>query len=84
MAIADPALAAAALKATVPDANPVTAENQWKASIPLMVNEVTKKDGAGAFEPKLLAATWKWVAKSLNMPIDKIDPEKTVARGFVK
>jgi NitT/TauT family transport system substrate-binding protein len=84
LAIKDPAIAAESLKAIVPDASLATAEAQWKASIPLMVNDVEKKDGPGAFDPKLLAETWKWVAKSQNMPMDKIDPEKAVNRSFAK
>jgi NitT/TauT family transport system substrate-binding protein len=84
MAIAEPMAAAKALKATVPEVDAATAAEQWKASIPLMVNDISKKDGAGAFEPKLLATTWKWVAEAQGMPTDKLDPETAVSRGFLK
>jgi len=84
MAIADPMAAAKALKATVPEVDVATAAEQWKASIPLMVNDISKKDGAGTFEPKLLATTWKWVAEAQGMPTDKLDPETAVSRDFAK
>ncbi|WP_407177262.1 ABC transporter substrate-binding protein [Bradyrhizobium sp. STM 3562] len=84
MAIADPMAAAKALKAMVPEVDIDTAVEQWKASIPLMVNDISKKDGVGAFEPKLLATTWKWVAEAQSLPLDKLDPEKAVSREFLK
>ena len=55
MAIADPSIAAASLKASLPETDVATAEKQWQAAIPLMVNATEKADGDGAFEPKLLA-----------------------------
>ena len=84
MAIADPMAAAQALKAAVPEVDAETAAEQWKASIPLMVNDISKKNGAGAFEPKLLATTWKWVAEAQSMSADKLDPETAVSRDFLK
>ncbi len=84
LAIADPMAAAKALKAMVPEVDADTAAEQWKASIPLMVNDLSKKDGPGAFEPKLLATTWKWVAEAQNLPLDKLNPETAVSREFLK
>lgn len=84
MANDDPMAAAKALKAVVPEVDVNTAAEQWKASIPLMVNDIAKKDGPGAFEPKLLATTWKWVAEAQNLPIEKLDPETAVSRDFLK
>ena len=84
LAIADPMTAAKALKAMVPEVDADTAAEQWKASIPLMVNDLSKKDGAGAFEPQLLATTWKWVAEAQNLPLDKLNPESAVNREFLK
>ncbi len=84
MAIADPTAAATALKAAVPEVDVATAAEQWKASIPLMVNDIAKKDGSGAFEPALLATTWKWVAEAQGMPTDKLNPETAVNRDFLK
>lgn len=84
MAIADPMAAARALKAAVPEVDVDTAAEQWKASIPLMVNDIAKKDGAGAFEPALLATTWKWVAEAQSMPLDKLNPETAVSRDYLK
>jgi NitT/TauT family transport system substrate-binding protein len=83
MAIADPSAAAAALKATVPEVDSDVARAQFVASIPLIVNDISKKDGNGAFEKALLAKTWKWTAEAQNMPLDKLDPESVVDRSFL-
>ena len=82
MAIKDPDGAAAAVKAMVPEIDEATAAEQWKASIPLMVNDISEKDGLGAIEPGLLKATWGWVAKSQGMAPDALDPETAVDRSF--
>jgi NitT/TauT family transport system substrate-binding protein len=83
MAIADPAAAAAAVKAMVPEIDLDVARAQFAASVPLMVNDISKKNGAGAFEKALLAKTWKWTAEAQNMPLDKLDPETAVDRSFL-
>ena len=82
-AIANPDAAAADLKAMVPEMDAKMAAAEFRASIPLIQNEVSKKDGIGAFEPKLLATTWEWVAKAMNYPLNKVDPEKLVDRAFL-
>jgi NitT/TauT family transport system substrate-binding protein len=83
MAIADPKAAVAALKAMVPEVDADVAEKQFRASIPLMVNDITKKGGTGAFEKALLAKTWEWTAKGQNIPLDKLDPEQAVDRTLM-
>jgi NitT/TauT family transport system substrate-binding protein len=82
-AIADPAIAAASVKALAPEIDLAIAEGQWRASIPLIVNDVSKQAGMGKFEPALLAETWTWVAKSLAIPADKIAPDSVVDRSFL-
>ncbi|MGB7097209.1 MAG: ABC transporter substrate-binding protein [Xanthobacteraceae bacterium] len=82
-AIADPMAAAKALKAMVPEVDVEVARAQFAASISLIVNSISKKDGEGAFEKALLAKTWKWTAEAQNMPLDKIDPETAVDRSFL-
>ena len=42
-----------------------------------------KREGMGAYDAKLLAATWGWVAKSMNYDIAKINPEQLVDRNFL-
>ena len=81
--LANPDAAGADLKAIIPEVNAAEAAAEFRASIPLLQNEISKRDGMGVFEPKLLAATWAWVAKSFNFPINKIDPEKVVDRRFL-
>lgn len=82
-AIANPDKAAADLKAAVPETDAAVAAAEFRASIPLLSNEISRRDGLGAFEPKLLASTWTWVAKSMNFAPSKVDPEKLVDRGFL-
>ena len=48
LAIADPKAAAAALKTMVPEIDEAVAEQQFAASVPLMVNDIAKANGAGA------------------------------------
>jgi len=83
MAIADPTAAATALKAMVPEVDVDVARAQFTASIPLIINSISKKDGEGAFDKTLLATTWKWTAEAQNMPLDKLDPETAVDRSFL-
>lgn len=81
--IDNPEKAAADLKSMVPEADAVVIAAEFRASIPLLVNEISKKDGLGTFEPKQLAATWGWVAKSMSYAPAKVDPEKLVDRSFL-
>lgn len=83
LAIADPKAAAAALKTMVPEIDEAVAEQQFTASVPLMVNDIAKANGVGTFEKALLAKTWEWTAKAQNMPLDKLDPETAVDRSFL-
>lgn len=82
-ALDDPKGVAAALKAMVPEADEAVAEATWTASIPLIRNDIAAKDGYGNFEPALLKKTWEWVAKSMNQPSDKLDPETAVDRSIL-
>jgi NitT/TauT family transport system substrate-binding protein len=82
-ALANPEKAAADLKAMVPEADEAVAAAEFRASMPLLQNEVTKANGMGVFEPKLLAATWGWVAASMNYAPTKVNPEALVDRGFL-
>jgi NitT/TauT family transport system substrate-binding protein len=83
MAIADPKAAAAAVKAMVPEVDTGVAEKEFAASIPLMVNAISKADGPGAFDKALLAKTWVWTAKAQGLPMDKLDPEKAIDRSVL-
>ena len=37
----------------------------------------------GAYNAKLLAATWGWVAQSMNYDTARINPEQLVDRSFL-
>jgi NitT/TauT family transport system substrate-binding protein len=70
----EPDAAAQAVKAAVPQADLAIIRAQIDASLPLMVNDITRRDGLGVFSGALVAKTWEWVAKANNYPLDKIDP----------
>ena len=82
-AIDDPAEAAKALKVRVPEVETERAAQEWTASIPLMVNDLSKKDGMGVFEPGLLKTTWTWVAQAQGIAEASFDPAKAVTNGYL-
>lgn len=83
MATADPMAAARALKAAVPEVEVERAAEEWTASIPLIVNATARKDGMGAFEPALLATTWKWVAEAQGLQPGSFDPATAVTGAYL-
>jgi len=82
-AIQHPAQAAEALKAAVPEADVAVVKAEFESSVPLLRNDISKRDGLGKFDPKLLAATWGWVAQSMQYDAGKINPETLVDRRFL-
>jgi NitT/TauT family transport system substrate-binding protein len=82
-AIADPAAAAEALHAMVPEVDVAGATQEFEASIPLMVNDISKANGVGAFEPALLGTTWGWVAEAQGIAADSLDPAASVDASFL-
>jgi len=80
LALENPTKAAADIHRMAPELSEATAEAQFVASIPLIRNEISGKDGYGAFEPGLLRATWEGVAKAQHYPLDRLDPEDLVDR----
>jgi NitT/TauT family transport system substrate-binding protein len=83
MALADPKDVARSMKVIFPEMDAKIVEEQFLTLVPLLDNEITKKEPLGTLEPKKLAVTWEWTAKSQNIPLDKLDPEKAVNRSFL-
>jgi len=83
MALADPKDVARSMKVIFPEMDAKLVEEQFMTLVPLLDNEITKKEPLGTMEPKRLAVTWEWTAKSQNIPLDKLDPEKAVNRSFL-
>jgi NitT/TauT family transport system substrate-binding protein len=73
-ALNNPDAAAADLKAMVPEMDVKMSADEMRSSLPLIRNEISSKDGMGVFEPKRLEPPWTWVAKSMNYPMNKINP----------
>jgi NitT/TauT family transport system substrate-binding protein len=80
--VSDPAAAGEAVHAAAPTLEASVAADAFRASIPLIKNDISAKDGEGAFDPALLRKTWLWVARAQNYPESKLDPEKLVDRSF--
>ena len=81
--VANPDAAGEAVHAAAPTLEAPVAAAAFRASIPLIKNEISARDGEGAFQPALLKKTWLWVAKAQNYPESKLDPEKLVDRSFL-
>ncbi|MBD8094600.1 ABC transporter substrate-binding protein [Pseudomonas fluorescens] len=78
-----PDKAAADQKALVPEADSAMLEADSRAAQGLIDNEISQRDGLGHFEPGLLNKTWAWVAKSMNYPMDRVDPQSLVDSRFI-
>jgi len=83
LAEVDPAAAAAALNALAPDVDADLSLAEWRATLPLIFNEVSDKDGFGVFEKGRLAKTWNWAAQAQGYDIKALDPETAVDRNFL-
>jgi NitT/TauT family transport system substrate-binding protein len=81
-ALKNPTKAGEDLRAMIPDSDVPEAAAELEAAKPLIINEISAKDGMGALEPALVAKTWSWVAKAQDLPADKIKPLSVVAPGF--
>jgi NitT/TauT family transport system substrate-binding protein len=80
----DPHRAAEDLKASIPEADVALTEAVVRASLPVMFNEVSDRDGLGVFSPEILQAMWKRVSTEQNIPIEKLDPTTTVDFSLAK
>ncbi|WP_201285571.1 ABC transporter substrate-binding protein [Chelativorans xinjiangense] len=78
----NPKEAAEAVAAAVPELSVENVEGSLKDAMVLVFNEVTEKDGLGAFEPERLKATWERVSKAQGLDPTALDPESIVDRSF--
>jgi len=78
----NPKEAAEAVTSMVPELSVENVEGSWKDAMVLVHNEITEKDGLGAFEPDRLRATWERVAKAQGLDPASLDPESIVDRSF--
>lgn len=75
---ADPAMAAAAVKAAIPEMDVGVAEEMAMATLPLIFNENTEAAGLGIYDPPRVATTWEWVVKQKDVASDTLDPMESV------
>ncbi|MBI44437.1 ABC transporter substrate-binding protein [uncultured Marinobacter sp.] len=80
----NPAEAAAALKAMVPEVDEVVVEKQVGATMPLVFNSVSERDGLGALTESRVALTWDWVAQAEGLSKDRLDPETVIDRSLLE
>ncbi|HTV27226.1 MAG TPA: ABC transporter substrate-binding protein [Xanthobacteraceae bacterium] len=80
----DPSKAARSFSAIVPGENLKSLEMDIRATAGLMFNDITERDGLGRFNPDLVKVTWKWVAESQKIPLDKIDPTSVIDGSLAK
>jgi NitT/TauT family transport system substrate-binding protein len=80
----DPARAAAAVKALVPEIDVAIMEATIKSSDRALFNENTSRDGLGVFSPELVKTTWQWVSREEGVPADKLDPSSMVDYAIAK
>lgn len=83
MGLADPKDVARSMKALFPEMDEALVEQQFLTIVPLIQNAVSKADGFGSFEKGRLTKTWEWTARAQSMPLEKLDPEKSVVRTFL-
>jgi NitT/TauT family transport system substrate-binding protein len=81
--VAHPDAAGEAVHEAAPTLGADVAAAAFRASIPLIKNAISARDGEGAFDPALLEKTWTWVAMAQNYPVSKLDPESLVDRAFL-
>lgn len=78
----NPQEAAEAVAEMVPELQVENVKGSLHDALVLIFNEVTEKDGLGAFEPERLKATWERVAKAQGLDPAALDPETVVDRSF--
>jgi NitT/TauT family transport system substrate-binding protein len=74
----DPARAALAMKASVPEIDSAIMEKSIRSSLPAFFNEITTRDGLGVLSPSLVKTTWEWVAQEEGVSLEKIDPLRMI------
>ncbi|MFW5823586.1 MAG: ABC transporter substrate-binding protein [Marinobacter sp.] len=80
----NPDKAAAALKRMVPEVETAVASAQVSATMRLVFNSVSERDGVGAMTPERVAQTWEWVAQAEDLDQDVLDPETVIDRSLLE
>ncbi len=83
VAVANPAAVGIAIAKVVPGLDAKVAGDEFGASVPLIDNEITKKDGWGSFSAERVRTTWDWVAKSQGLPGSALDPMSVIDMKFL-
>lgn len=81
--LADPVKAGEAVAKMVKGVDAKISGEEFAASVPLIDNEITKRDGPGRFDRALLKTTWDWVARSQGLSATAIDPAALVDERYL-
>lgn len=79
----NPAKAGAHLHAMVPEVDADVAAAQIKSITNLVYNDITKKDGMGAFSAARIQSTWEHVAEANELSVDALDPKTAINTDFL-
>ena len=71
------------MKALFPELDEETVEQQFKTIVPLIRNAISKSEAMGGFDRESVGKTWEWTARARNIPLDRMDPDKAIARSFL-
>lgn len=80
---ANPQESAEAVHKMVPEVEVKHAADTIASIRPLVINEVSARDGIGNFEPKRVATTWQWTARGQHIDPASFNPETALTREFI-
>jgi len=80
---ANPAKAGESVAAMVPELDAAYVTSSWGDASALVFNDVTEKDGLGAFDPARVASTWARVAAAQGLDPAALDPESIIDRSLL-
>jgi len=72
------------LHAMVPEVDAKVAATQIRSITNLVYNDITSKDGMGAFSAERILQTWEYVAVANGLSADALDPKTAVNAGFLQ
>ncbi|MFT2091076.1 ABC transporter substrate-binding protein [Paraglaciecola sp. 2405UD69-4] len=81
---ANPEESAALVNKLVPEVDTQIALDTINNIRSLVYNDASKAHGLGIINPKRLATSWSWVAKSQGFELDALDPETAINRDIMK
>ncbi|WP_213956664.1 MULTISPECIES: ABC transporter substrate-binding protein [unclassified Variovorax] len=82
-AVANPSAVGVAMAKTVSGLDAKVSGEEFGASVPLIDNEISRRDGPGRFDAERVKTTWGWVAKSQGLSATALDPMAVIDQSFL-